>query len=301
MKDFLNKFHVYLLTEKRVSHNTFAAYKNDLDQFFQFLDQNKITSDQLTGETVKDFIYYVASLQTKPRTIARKVSTLKIFFAFLNDRFGLNNCAEDLTFPKLDKRLPNVLSESEMDQLFLTADRDHSNVGCRNKTMLYLLYVSGMRISELINLTISDIRFDSGFISVVGKGNKERMIPLPQSMLQLLELYLKTSHRSFVATDANQRQTNLLFPTFYGGKVKNITRQAFWIILKELWKKTGIERPLSPHVLRHSFATHMLKRGADLRSLQLLLGHENINTVQVYTHVETSYLREMYDKKHPRS
>lgn len=300
MNDIVTLFQTYLLTEKCVSKNTFAAYKNDMDQFIVFLQAQQVSLDALNTQIVKDFIYHVAQQGTKPRTIARKVSTLKVFFGYLHERFGYQNHAQELVFPKLDQRLPSVLSEEDIEQLFELADKDQSNLGFRNKVMLYLLYVSGMRISELVNLTIEDIRFDTGFISVIGKGGKARMIPLPQEMLYLLDLYLKTVHAQFTA-HAREERISLLFPTLYASKVRPITRQSFWIILHDLWKRSGISKQLSPHVLRHSFATHMLHRGADLRSLQLLLGHERVTTVEIYTHVETSQLRQMYDKKHPRS
>lgn len=300
MNDRIVKFQAYLLTEKCVSNNTFAAYKNDLDQFALFLSNKNIPFESVNAQILKDFIYHVSQLGTKPRTLARKVSTLKVFFGYLHERFGYTHHAEELVFPKLDQRLPTVLSEEDIERLFELADADNSDLGFRNKIMLYLLYVSGMRISELVHLNVEDIRFDTGFISVVGKGGKARMIPLPQEMLYLLDLYLKTVHAKFTA-HAGAGTIRILFPTLYAGKVKPITRQSFWIILHDLWKRSGIVQTLSPHVLRHSFATHMLKRGADLRSLQILLGHERVTTVEIYTHVETSHLREMYDKKHPRS
>lgn len=300
MNSLVVSFQTYLLTQKRVSKNTFDAYRNDIDQFLDYLKRNKIAFEAVDAQQVKAYIHEVGNQEIKPRTLARKVSTLKVFFGYLHQRFGMANHAAELVFPKLDQRLPHVLTEEDIERLFAVADQDQSNLGFRNKVMLYLLYVSGMRISELVHLKIEDVRFDTGFISVVGKGDKARMIPLPQEMLYLLDLYLKTVHTQFAA-HAKQGQVDLLFPTLYAGKVRPITRQSFWIILNDLWKRSGIEKQLSPHVLRHSFATHMLHRGADLRSLQLLLGHERVTTVEIYTHVETSQLRSMYDKKHPRS
>lgn len=301
MKKLQTQFEVYLLSEKHVSANTFAAYKNDLDQFCRYLEKKNISESQIDEQAVKAFVYELASQELSARSMARKISSLKIFFSFLHDRLGVPNYAQELIFPKLDKRLPEALSEEEVESLFDAADQDATDVGLRNKIMLSLLYVSGMRISELVNLRVTDLHFDTGFISVTGKGGKGRMIPLPRPMLESLHYYLQTAHRSFVSGYQGARETDLLFPIYYGGKMKPITRQAFWIILKDICARSGIARPLSPHTLRHSFATHMLKRGADLRSLQLLLGHETIATVQIYTHVETSYLRDMYDKKHPRS
>lgn len=232
------------------------------------------------------------------RSMSRKISSLKSFFKYLSEHANYKDIAESVTFPKLEKQLPNYLPENEVEKLLHVADRDITHNGIRNKVMLYLLYVTGMRISELVSVTIGEVRFDTGFISVSGKGGRGRMVPLPQPMIKLLRLYLESIHKDFTQ---KKKKTNYLFPTYYAGKVKPITRQAFWIILKKIWARTGIKRTISPHKLRHSFATHMLKHGANLRSLQLLLGHENLSTVQIYTHLETSYLRQVYDKKHPRS
>lgn len=301
-QEILTKFHAYLLTEKCFSFNTFSAYKNDLEQFNIYLAKHK--NDDLscmTTELLKNFLHYLYDMQLSARTMARKISSLKLFFNYAHERFGIENSAQDLCFPKIEKSLPSALSEEEIHQLFTIADTDNSDTGLRTKVMLYLLYVSGMRISELVNLKLQHIHFDTSFIEVMGKGGKGRLIPLPQPMLALLGHYLKTVHRSFVNINQGERATDILFPTYYGGKVKPITRQSLWKSLKDLWKKTGNPHSLSPHILRHSFATHMLKHGADLRSLQMLLGHETIATVQIYTHVEKSYLRDIYNKKHPRS
>ncbi len=302
INELLTKFEAYLLTEKCVSLHTFSAYKNDLKQLSSYLELHGVhTIAALPEETLKEYLHYLYKENMTARTMARKISSLKLFFQYGHDRFGIANSAQDLIFPKLDKSLPSALSEEEIQKLFVVADQDTSEIGKRTRIMLYLLYVSGMRISELISVKIPHIHFDTGFIEIIGKRGKGRLVPLPAPMLELLQSYLKTVHRAFVSADRGSRATDWLFPTFYAGKVKPITRQSFWMTLKELWTKTGSDRDISPHILRHSFATHMLKRGADLRSLQLLLGHESIATVQIYTHVETSYLRTVYDKKHPRS
>lgn len=292
------KFETYLLTEKCVSPHTFAAYKNDIDQFHAFLKDKSITLEEATVADLKLFLSWLSDKGLSPRTRSRKISSLKLFYTYIHKEFGIANRAQDLTFPKLEKRLPSYLSEEEVDALLSVVDTANSQQGLRNKTMLYLLYVTGMRISEMISLEVSDIHFDTALLSVIGKGDKGRMIPLPDFILKIIKEYLNTVHTSFVEKHKN---VPYLFPVIYGKKIKPISRQAFWMILKQLWAKTGIKKSIFPHKLRHSFATHMLKEGADLRSLQLLLGHENVSTVQIYTHVETSYLRLVYDKKHPRS
>jgi len=296
----LTKFYTYLLTEKCVSANTFSAYKRDIDQCLAYLNQHNKALDKLTIEDIKDYLRYLKeTLSLSSRSITRKISALKVLFSYMHERLELPNLAEDLTFPKLDKKLPNYLSEQEVRQLLVATQNDTSDLGIRNKILIYLLYVSGMRISELIQLQLSHLHFDTGFIDVLGKGGKMRMVPVPQAIFGLLKVYIESVHSKF--TNSGARSTDYLFPILYAGKIKAITRQAVWGILKTLCKKSGIERSIFPHQLRHSLATHMLKNGADLRSLQILLGHENLATVQIYTHVETSYLRTVYDKKHPRS
>ena len=295
----ITKFHAYLLTEKRVSANTFSAYKRDISQFLDYLSTNNIELDSMGIQEVKNYLGFLKEvLHLTARSSTRKISALKVLFLFLHERFNFVNLAEDLTFPKLEKKLPNYLSEEQVFQLLRATDQDTAEQKERNKVILYLLYVSGMRISELISLKLSQFHFDTGFLEVQGKGGKGRMIPIPQPIMHQVKEYIATVHQSF--TDNGKRFTEYLFPVFYAGKIKHITRQSVWIILKQLCKKAGINT-VHPHQLRHSLATHMLKNGADLRSLQLLLGHENLSTVQVYTHLETSYLRSIYDKKHPRS
>lgn len=297
-RELVTRFETYLLTEKCVSHNTFIAYKTDIEQFISFLERQRIALQAVTDIHIKQYLKTLKQQHIGARSMSRKISSLKAFFRYVSEYAGYKDVTELLIFPKIEKKLPHYLSEQEVELLLRVADSDTTNQGIRNRVMLYLLYVTGMRISELVQSTISDIRFDVGFISVTGKGGKGRMVPLPQPMIPLLQNYLKTVHKSFTE---KKHKTEYLFPTYYAGCVKPITRQAFWTILKGMWSKTGIKRTISPHKLRHSFATHMLKHGANLRSLQLLLGHENLSTVQIYTHLETSYLRHVYDKKHPRS
>lgn len=296
-RDLLTKFEAYLLTEKRVSQNTYLSYKNDLKQFEQFLTLKKFDLNTITTENLKDFLTYLHRKNVSARSIARKIAALKGLFIFTT-RYDIENVATHLIVPKIKHSLPEYLSEDEMEQLFDAAQKDNSHKGNRNVIMLYVMYVTGMRVSELIQLRISHIQFDKGVVQVDGKGGKQRMIPLPLSILDMIKTYIKKDHALFAQKHGN---TEYLFPIVYGKTIKHISRQAFWTLLKGIWKRANIKRPISPHKLRHSFATHMLKKGANLRSLQLLLGHENVSTVQVYTHVETSFLRKIYDKKHPRS
>lgn len=292
------QFERYLLTEKCVARNTFHAYKRDIDQLVSFLTKKKIKIEKSKLDDLKKFLLFLKKDGISPRSMARKISSIKALFKYAQVHHGLKNIATDLLFPKLDKTLPKHIPEKEIEKLLNVAEQDKKPVGVRNKIILYLLYVSGMRITEMTKLKCSDIHFDTGFACVHGKGGRTRMIPLPQPMFAMLRKYLDKTYAKLIK---KKEYSEYLFPVLYAGKIRPITRQACWIILQKLWKKTGAKRSISPHKLRHSLATHMLKNGADLRSLQMLLGHENVSTVQIYTHVETSHLREIYNKKHPRS
>jgi Site-specific recombinase XerD len=232
--------------------------------------------------------------------MARKVSSLKAFYGYVHRYHGLDNCAESLIFPKLESRLPKCLSESDIEALLVAASTDTTISGLRNRVMLSLLYASGMRISELIGLRVTYIRKESNLIAVQGKGGKGRLIPIPHEIIALIDVYSQVMASKLKSKNFGN-ENSYLFPVCYGGVIKPMTRQACWVIIKKIWAKTGITKSISPHMLRHSLATHMLQHGADLRSLQMLLGHENLSTVQIYTHLDTSYIRSIYDAKHPRS
>lgn len=301
------KFESYLLTQKRVSDNTFGAYRRDIKQFIDYLQldylqQKEIHNVQsLCVAHLKSFLAHLHQEGIGARSLARKVSALKAFFVYLNERFDIPNLAAELHVPKIEKKLPEYLGENEIERLFAVASEGESAQDIRNKVMLYLLYVSGMRVSEMVNLKTSDLHFDTGIVQVQGKGGKQRIIPLPHPIMAMLKDYITTTHPELIYQKGVENKTDYLFPIRYGGALKPISRQAFWVILNDLCTKSGLSRSISPHKLRHSLATHMLKNGADLRSLQMLLGHENVATVQIYTHLETSHLRSVYDKKHPRS
>lgn len=297
-KEWETIFHAYLLTEKRCASNTVIAYGKDIKQFILFLDEKKIVSfDEILPITIQDFFQYLYSVGTTARTVARKLSAIKLFFNYLHQRHGIKNCSDTVSFPKIEQKLPHFLTEDEVQSLLRAAMQDSSPIAVRNRVMVYLLYVTGMRISELLILKKESISFEENLICIDGKGGKQRIIPVPVIIIDMIKQYLAHEYQLLI----NQKQTPLLFPTEYAGTLHILSRQAFWKILNGICLKAGIQKRISPHQLRHSFATHMLKRGIDLRSLQVLLGHENITTVQIYTHVETSHLRSIYDKRHPRS
>ena len=297
MNSIINKFEAFLLTQKCCSVNTFNAYKADLKQFINFLNKQEVTFETMDEHHLKLFLKELKALVSS-RSASRKISTLKVFFDWANSTLTWKNWGLYLTFPKVEKTLPTCLNTKEIEELLAVSQQDTTALGKRNFTMLYILYVTGLRISELISLTLSAVDLTQEYIKVDGKGGKQRIVPFSKTALQILEDYLLNGHKKFVTSHGN---TFYLFPILHKGSIKHITRQAFWKILKDLCKKTSLKTSISPHVLRHSLATHLLKNGANLRSLQLLLGHETISTVQIYTHLDMSYLRILYDKKHPRS
>lgn len=292
------KFELYLLTERRVSKNTLQAYQTDLHQFFEFLKKRHYDLSDITMQCFKDFLAHLYDLRLNSRSVARKISALKTFFNYAYVHFDVKDYAKDLCIPKVIKKLPEYLSKDEINAIFKIVDADVSSLGIRNKTIVYLLYISGMRVSELVSLRLTDINFQTGFITITGKGDKQRLIPIATVMYILLQDYIASIEYDLKQSNA---KSNYLFPVIYAQKIKPLSRQSCWIILRNICLQAGIIRPVSPHQLRHSFATHLMEKGIDLRSLQLLLGHESINTVQVYTHVERSQLRKVYDRKHPRS
>lgn len=295
--DLITRFEAFLLTEKRVSQNTFSAYKNDLQQFLAYLQANSFEIVSIGSQEIKNFLAILKEQNVSPQSISRKISTLKTFFKYLANRFDITDKAHELLFPKTEKKLPHYLNEEEVELLLQMASNDNTLLGVRNKVMIYLMYVTGMRVSELVMLKTSDVQLDTGMVLIAGKGGKQRIVPLAMHIMTILVDYMQYTRISLLKNNSSP----YLFATVYAHKPKPLSRQSFWNIIKDLWKKCGKSSVISPHQLRHSLATHMLKHGADLRSLQLWLGHENLSTVQIYTHVEKSHLRTIYDKKHPRS
>ncbi len=301
--DYYANFQAYLLTEKRVSQNTFLAYKRDIDQFGLFLKQRRVDIIRCKKDHMKAFLKNLKDQGLSAKSLSRKISSIKRFFDFLNTKYEIPNLSSNLTFPKIEKNLPNYLSESELKNLLHAANLDHSIKGQRNKVMLFLLYATGIRVSELVNLTFDQIHFDTGFLQLIGKGNKERSIPLPKNILELLRYYREQIYPKLIPVNikADSKQQNFIFITLHKNHVKPMSRQLFWLALKKILVKSNIKKNISPHSLRHSLATHLFEKGVDIRSLQLILGHENLSTVQIYTHLENKQVRKVYDEKHPRA
>lgn len=296
----VSNFEIYLLSERRLAQNTIKSYLSDLNQLQHYVSKKKISdTEQLDTDFLRGYLKFLrGKLHAGPNSMSRKVSTLKSFFNYLSQRHNLSNIALLLVFPKLQKRLPHFLSEQEIEKLLEHAAKDETNLGIRNRVMLMLLYVTGMRISELTELKSHAINFTDGLITVQGKGDKQRIVPVMQELLDLIQhVYLKKVLPELLGN----YHSEYLFPSITNDRVQAISRQTFWLILKKMAISAGVSQKLSPHLLRHSLATHLLKKGANLRLLQILLGHERLATVQIYTHVDISYLRTIYDNKHNRS
>ncbi len=301
MKELYYKFEQYLMTEKRVAKNTVQAYQSDLLQAISFFEQKNCTSFQdLSPEKVSEYLQYLrVTLQLSARSSSRKLSALKSLSKYNQKFYRQPDFTFNVSFPKLEKNLPKFLTEFQIEEIFTAAQKDTSHTGMRNNVMITLMYICGVRVSELIELTRSNINFNDALLTVQGKGDKERIIPLPGGAIKLLENYLQ-NHQPYLFKNM-KIDSDYVFPTLYAGVVKAMTRQAFWGILKDVVAQTTLSKKISPHILRHSIATHLLKKGANLRLLQMALGHERLETVQVYTHVEVSHLRKLYDEKHLRS
>lgn len=299
MKQYKISFESYLLTQKRVSRNTLESYMSDIEQLSNFIIGKGISLEDLKVENLTDFFKFLRlKKEISARTLSRKISSIKVFYSFLELKFGIKDITETLVFPKLEKNLPNFMTTSEVETLLECTMLDKSLCGIRNNALIRLMYATGIRVSECVNLLISSVKFEENLILVYGKGRKERLVPVPGQLIDLLRNFIKEYHSKILGTKHN---TDYLFPVKHRGKIKPMTRQAGWLIVKQLIAKSGIKKRVTPHTLRHSLATHMLEQGANLRSLQVWLGHENLSTVEIYTHINTDRLLKIYDKKHPRS
>jgi len=279
--------------ERGLSSNTLAAYRADLVAPARWLSTRHIALPKTSRADLMDFIAARVHGGARPRSTARQLSSFRRFFRYLI-REGL--IAEDPTaqiaMPKIGRSLPRSLSESEVEAL-LAAPAVADPLGHRDRTMLEVLYATGLRVSELVHLKLGQINLNQGVIRVLGKGNRERLIPLGEEAVRWLKNFLDGA-RADILLD---RSTDFLFPTRRGDRM---TRQAFWHIIKRYARKASVDRDLSPHTLRHAFATHLLNHGADLRVVQMLLGHSDLSTTQIYTHVARERLKELHTGNHPR-
>lgn len=291
MKEDIRSYINYVYIEKKLSDNTKNAYETDLFDFSEFLnneDVSKITYDDITS-----YINHLYDKKEKDKSIARKIVSIRTFFNYLMKEGKIKvNPSEKLESPKLKKTLPNTLSLEEVDKLLSIKPKDAKD--WRNKAMIELMYGTGMRVSELVNLELNDINLKDNYVRVYGKGKKERIVFMADVTTDVLDKYINIYRNSLL----KGYLTDKVFLSSYG---KGITRQGFFKILKKEAEKAGIKKSFSPHTLRHSFATHLLENGADLRSIGEMLGHENIKTTQIYTHLSNNKKRKDYDEFFPRN
>lgn len=290
-------FAIYLQVEKGLSAKTREAYLGDIEKLFQFLDFSfpEIKFTEITLKHLSEFINWIAEIGLNATSQARIISGIKSFFTYLvSENVLTSNPAELLLTPKLKRKLPEVLSPEEIDQLIAAIDRSTPE-GERNKAIIEVLYSCGLRVSEVVNLRLSSLSLDEGFISVIGKGNKQRLVPIGSSAISQIQLYLKNIRNH---ADIVQGNEDIVFLNRRGRK---LSREMIFMIIKDLAAKAGITKSISPHTFRHSFATHLVEGGADLRAVQEMLGHESITTTEIYTHLDRSYLKEVIANFHPRS
>ncbi len=292
MDALIDQFINYLRLERGLADNTIQAYSRDLSRFARFLEERDLSPLTVSRDQI---IEYLSSLKRSlsARSIARNISATRMFFRFLASEGHIReNPARLLETPRLSRKLPDVLSTDEVERLLARPDPS-TPAGNRDRAMLELLYATGLRVSELISLTVLNVNLESGYIRTLGKGAKERLVPIGGKAIEAVRDYLLDGRSRMV------RGANLptLFLNFRG---RPLTRQGFWKIIKQYGKTAGIEKEISPHTLRHSFASHLLEGGADLRAIQVMLGHEDISTTQIYTHVTRDKLRELHEKYHPR-
>ncbi|WP_281637511.1 site-specific tyrosine recombinase XerD [Flavobacterium marginilacus] len=294
-KSYLKSYQSYLKIERGLSKNTIDNYSFDIERLCLFLNQNSISVSPITikEETLQQFIYAV-SKEVNPRSQARIISGLKSFFSYLIfEDYREDNPLELIESPKTGRKLPDTLVVEEIDALISAIDLS-SNEGERNRALLETLYGCGLRVSELVALKISDLFFEEGFIKITGKGNKQRFVPIGDLTQKYIEIY-KSEVRVHLTIQKGFDDT-----LFLNRRGKQLTRAMIFTIIKDLAVKINLHKKISPHTFRHSFATHLLENGADLRSIQLMLGHESITTTEIYVHLDRKYLTEVINTYHPR-
>jgi integrase/recombinase XerD len=293
LEDHIHDYIAHLAVERNLSPRTLDSYARDLRQFSRWVGQRGLDTSAIGREHIRSYFGSRRDAGLSPRSAARALSAIRGFFRFL---VGSDELADDPTAnirsPSLWKTIPHSLSGDEIDALLAAPDTS-TTLGLRDRAMLETLYATGLRVSELVGLTTDRVRLDPGFVRIVGKGRKERLIPLGLAAIDWIERY---SEAGRALLDRDRRPE--LFLNHRGGA---LTRQGFWKILRRHAQAAGISAPLSPHVIRHSFATHLVENGADLRAVQLMLGHTSLTTTEIYTHVARERLRKLYDEKHPRA
>jgi len=298
---FINDYKSYLKIERGLSLNSVQNYCFDVQRLVEYLDNNgiDISPVKIDEEIIQQFIYHIAS-ELNPRTRARIISGLKSFFNYLIfEDYRKETPMELIEVPKIGRKLPDTLSTTEIDSLINAielnkTDREGKSQGERNRAMLETLYSCGLRVSELVTLKVSDLFFEEGFIKITGKGNKQRFVPIGSFTQKYITIYMD-AERNKLTIQKGQEDT-----LFLNRRGKSLTRAMVFTIIKDLAAKIKLNKTISPHTFRHSFATHLLENGADLRSIQLMLGHESITTTEIYMHIDRKFLNNVLNTYHPR-
>jgi integrase/recombinase XerD len=296
MREFLAKYFNYLLIERGVSPNTLESYGRDLRRFAAFVEESRKITDivKITPEVIVEYLTKIREEGLGANSMNRALAALRGFYKYLlRERLIEDNPLANIELAKVWMRLPDTISKEEM-KLILDQPGNQNNAAIRNAAMLELLYATGIRVSELVNLTMNSVNWQVGFLIVMGKGSKERIVPVGKIAYDCLRRYVEESRPKFM----QKKSTDVLFLNRFGGK---FTRQGFWKIVVGYAKKAGLQKKVYPHTFRHSFASHLLEGGADLRTVQVMLGHSDISTTQIYTHVTRERLKEIHKKYHPRS
>lgn len=295
MTNQLADFKRYLLVEKGLSQNTVSSYARDLNKFKSYLDQQKMMDFNQDRFVILDFLTTLKVKKMANNSVIRMVSSLRKFYRYLleTDQITIDPM-QQVDSPKKEQHLPQVLSQAEVTRLLAAPDTTTA-IGIRDRAILEVLYATGLRVSELTHLKMAELHLSLGLIQTLGKGDKERLIPIGDVAIEWIKRYLKMSRSTFLKPGQSE---SILFLNHYG---RPFTRQGIWKNLKKMVQTAGINKDITPHTLRHSFATHLLENGADLRVVQELLGHADISTTQIYTHVSQKHLREVYNRYHPRA
>jgi integrase/recombinase XerD len=294
LKDFIH----YLIVERNLAHNTIVSYERDLKKYIHYLQNVEQLSslNDVSRLHIMQFLKFLKENGCSPKTIARHIASIRSFHQFLlRDKATDHDPSVHIETPQLERTLPKVLTMQEVEAL-LEAPKTNTPFGIRDKAMLELLYATGIRVSELIQLNLSDVHLTMGFIRCFGKGSKERIVPIGRMATEALKTYIELARPELLKR--KKTATDALFLNHHG---ERLTRQGCWKILKKLAREANIQKELTPHTLRHSFATHLLENGADLRAVQEMLGHADISTTQIYTHVTKTRLKDVYKQYHPRA
>lgn len=292
---YITEFVSYLKIEKGLSNNSILAYKNDTNKLKNYCEDNNLSVKEVQYEHLKNFVTELYDLGLSARSQARIISGIKQFYAYLLlENLVSSDPSELLEQPKIGRKLPEVMSIEEIDQL-IQANNLESLEGYRNRAILEVLYSCGLRVSELVELKFSDLFYDEGFVRVIGKGNKERLVPLSKSVEREIQKYVEKTRSTLKIKPGNE---NFIFLNRRGSK---LTRVMIFLIIKDLARKIDLKKKISPHTFRHSFATHLIEGGANLRAIQEMLGHESIITTEIYTHLDQRFLKDAILSFHPRN